>query len=347
MSRWDSATPALPAKHDRGGHYASTSVGSATAAVRSHVETGGTGPRRHHRSAQLQGRVKPAPFWYHRPTNRSEVDNVLASIDGSAIILAGGQSVVPALARRELRPDHVVDLGWLADEAGTARIADHTIAVGPLIRLCALERDESVRSCLPVLRDILPMVANRAVRNRATVIGNVMCADPASEITALALLLGARLRVRGSDGARYVPLESMLESLRRGVTSASWVDELVIDRPSAGQAFTFEETSERSGGRAVAGVVVAARADSRGFQVDMVLFGRTIPPQRRQLTTADSDRDLPELVDQVVDGLEIAGAPRFSLRSPREIHYIQTVFRSLAVRCAHTAINQLAQPKAH
>jgi CO/xanthine dehydrogenase FAD-binding subunit len=138
--------------------------------------------------------MKSAPFEYHRPGHIDEVCTILAA-DEDARIIAGGQSLVPMMAMRLVRPSRLVDIGRIAALA-YVREQDDAIAIGATTRQCVLEGDPLVRAHVPLLSKVLPWVGHAATRVRGTVGGSLAHADPAAEVVLVAMTLGATLVYR-------------------------------------------------------------------------------------------------------------------------------------------------------
>jgi CO/xanthine dehydrogenase FAD-binding subunit len=138
--------------------------------------------------------MKSASFEYHRPNHIDEACVILAA-DEDARIIAGGQSLVPMMAMRLVRPSRLVDIGRIAALA-YVREQDDAIAIGATTRQCVLERDPLVRTHVPLLSEVLPWVGHAATRARGTIGGSLAHADPAAEVVLVAVTLGATLVYR-------------------------------------------------------------------------------------------------------------------------------------------------------
>ena len=127
----------------------------------------------------------------------------LAAAGGDAKILAGGQSLVPMLNFRLLRPSVLVDINRIA---GLAYIEEtpQPIRIGALTRHFQLETSPVIARHLPVVSCAMTHVAHLAIRNRGTIGGSLSHADPAAELPMLALLLDAELHIASSSGKRTV-----------------------------------------------------------------------------------------------------------------------------------------------
>jgi carbon-monoxide dehydrogenase medium subunit len=196
--------------------------------------------------------VKPAPFAYHRPSTREEVDGLLAELGPDAKLLAGGQSLIPILNMRLAAPAHLVDLNFLRDEPADPVIEGGMLAFGPLVRLRAAERSPLVAERLPLLREVLGHVAHPAIRSRGTVVGSIAHADPAAELPALLVLLEGEAGVRGAGGRRTVPAAELFAGhLETTLRPGEWIEEV---RMPARRGGAYEEFARRHGDYALCGV---------------------------------------------------------------------------------------------
>ena len=128
--------------------------------------------------------VKPAPFAYHRPRSREEVDNLLAELGAGAKLLAGGQSLIPILNMRLAAPEHLIDLNFLQDEPAEPVLEDGALAFGPLVRMRTAERSPLVGEHLPLLAEVLDVRRASGDPSRGTIVGSIAHADPAAELPA-------------------------------------------------------------------------------------------------------------------------------------------------------------------
>jgi carbon-monoxide dehydrogenase medium subunit len=199
--------------------------------------------------------VKPAPFEYHAPRTVEEAIALLAELD-DAKILAGGQSLVPLLNFRLARPAHLVDINRLADLAYIER-RDGGLAVGALTR-------QADGKGHPLLERALRLVAHPVIRNRGTIVGSVVHADPAAELPATLLALGGHVVARSPRGQRMIGAE---ELYRGPLDPALEPDELVVEAffPFVEGPMAIDEIARRHGDFALAGAV---RAGNR-----LALFG--------------------------------------------------------------------------
>src|SRR5689334_3948426 len=138
--------------------------------------------------------MKPAPFEYHRPASLAETFDLLDRYGDDGRLLAGGQSLVPALNLRLASPRAVIDINRVPDLDGI-RLAPEGLVIGALARQEALERSALVREHAPLLAAAVPHVGHAAIRARGTVGGSLALADPAAELPACAVAPHSTLRL--------------------------------------------------------------------------------------------------------------------------------------------------------
>src|SRR5262249_55907816 len=143
-------------------------------------------------AAGVDEAMKPAAFEYLRPRSLDEAIAALRAHGGDAKILAGGQSLVPLLNFRMLRPEGLVDINALPSLDDLME-ASGGIRIGALTRHFTLETSPLVRTRFPVLAAAMKHVAHLAIRNRGTIGGSLAHADPAAELPMMSLLLDAEI----------------------------------------------------------------------------------------------------------------------------------------------------------
>jgi aerobic carbon-monoxide dehydrogenase medium subunit len=204
--------------------------------------------------------VKPAPFAYHRPRTREEVDGLLAEHGEEAKLLAGGQSLVPIMSMRLATPAHVIDINFLDDEPREPALADGAVSFGPLVRQRSAERSPLVAEQLPVLAQALAHVAHPAIRSRGTVVGSIAHADPAAELPAVMVALGGEARVRGAAGKRTIAAADLFAGpLQTTLVAGEWIEEVRLP-VQGGRRSAVLEFARRRGDYALCGVVALGDA---------------------------------------------------------------------------------------
>ncbi|GAB2982102.1 hypothetical protein GCM10017788_37250 [Amycolatopsis acidiphila] len=156
--------------------------------------------------------MKPAPFGYHAPGSLPEAVALVAGLGDDAKVLAGGQSLIPVLAMRLSRFDHLADLGGVPELAGISRTRDG-VRVGAMTVQADVARSAEL-AAVPLLRRATPLIGHFQIRNRGTLGGSVAHADPAAEYPAVTLALDATVEATVPAGVRRIPPAS--SSTRRG-----------------------------------------------------------------------------------------------------------------------------------
>ena len=213
--------------------------------------------------------MKPVPFDYFAPTTRAEALALLAAQGDDAKLLAGGQSLVPAMNFRLARPTCLIDLNRIADLAGIAVGDDGTVVIGAMTRQVALERSALVAARLPLLSEALPWIAHPQIRQRGTLGGSLAHADPAAELPALAVTLGARLRLQSQSGERWVAAdEFFLGVMTTALDPAELLTEMALPALPAHTGTAFAEVARRHGDYALVGAAATVTLDSDAAVAD-------------------------------------------------------------------------------
>src|SRR5512133_1178276 len=145
--------------------------------------------------------MKPAPFEYYAPESIEEALSLLRDTTRDAKLLAGGQSLVPAMNFRVAQPSVLIDLNRIKELDYLYEDAD-CVRVGAMTRERTLEEHPLVAQKVPLLNEAMPFVAHPQIRNRGTLGGSLANADPAAELPVIMLALGARLKVRSAESER-------------------------------------------------------------------------------------------------------------------------------------------------
>jgi carbon-monoxide dehydrogenase medium subunit len=212
--------------------------------------------------------MKSSQFEYHRPSSVDEAIELLAQYGSDAQVLAGGQSLIPLLALRRVRPKHLVDVQRLVELAALGS-SDGVVRFGAMVRHRQVERDGLVP---PLMRLAARHVGNIEVRNRGTLGGSLAFADPAAEWPAVALAMDAALVAVSVRGRRQIAMQDFVHGAYATSLAA---DELLVEVlvPERGAGFGFAEAARRGPGDfALAGAVCCSEA--------VVVFGAGDRPQR-------------------------------------------------------------------
>jgi carbon-monoxide dehydrogenase medium subunit len=229
--------------------------------------------------------MKPAPFAYFAPQEIDEALELLEQHGDEAKILAGGQSLMPLLSLRLARPGVIVDINRLANLAFIRKRGDGGLFLGALTRQRALERSPEVQSQSPLLAATMPFIAHFQIRNRGTLGGSLAHADPAAELPAVALALGAELVLRSARAERVVQAKDFFVGyMTTAMEPNELLTEMRIPARRARTGWAIEEVARRRGDFAMVGVavVVELNANNRCHDARIALFGVGEKPERME-----------------------------------------------------------------
>jgi CO/xanthine dehydrogenase FAD-binding subunit len=262
--------------------------------------------------------MKPAPFDYIAATS---VDMAAASLaDGGhdAKIIAGGQSLVPLLNFRLLRPSILIDINRI-DSLAFIRETATDICIGALTRHHQLETSPVIARHLPVLSCAMTHVAHLAIRNRGTIGGSLAHGDPAAELPMMVLLLDAELHIASVAGARTTAArEFFLDALTVDLAAAEIVTEIVLPKLAPRTGWGFAEVSRRRGDFALA-AAAATLTVAAGAIVEARVALTGVGRIAVRATTAESllvgHALTPDLSSEVVAALRAAIEPDTDLHA--------------------------------
>jgi carbon-monoxide dehydrogenase medium subunit len=200
--------------------------------------------------------MKLPPFEYACPTTLNEAVALLASHDGEAKPLAGGQSLVPMLAFRVASPSLLVDLRKLA-ELRQVKIADDGVTLGAMVRWRDILDEARLRKAHPLLVAAVEHVAHYQIRNRGTVGGSIAHADPAAEMPGIVVTCEAKIAVVGKAGARVIDAANFFQGpLMTALEPDEIITEIRLPAWPAKRRFGFQEFARRRGDFALAAAML-------------------------------------------------------------------------------------------
>jgi aerobic carbon-monoxide dehydrogenase medium subunit len=208
--------------------------------------------------------MKPAPFDYHVPDSLEQALDLMSQHAGEAKILAGGQSLVPAMNFRVVQPSILIDLNRVG-ELNYIQPENQEVRIGAMTRERRLEFEPLISKSFPLLAEAMPHVAHPQIRNRGTLGGSLANADPAAELPVIMLALEARLKVCSVSGERWVDAHNFFSGM---FTTDLAPDEMLVEiflpamRPYTG--WSFMEIAPRAGDYALMGVAALVTLDENG-----------------------------------------------------------------------------------
>jgi carbon-monoxide dehydrogenase medium subunit len=290
--------------------------------------------------------VKPAPFDYCRPSTVAEALEALGSSESSRV-LAGGQSLIPAMNFRLTDVSVLVDINCV-EGLDTVACDPEGVTVGAAATQTRVLDDDDAAGVVGGLRAALRHVGHLQIRNRGTVCGSLAHADPAAELPALAVAAGAVIDISGSAGERRVAAEDFfLGPFWTALEDGELITQVRFPAPPAGSVTIVDEISRRAGDFAVAGLVATIEPDGGAVRsARLVGFGLGGVPTRLRAAEAAvsgwaADQPAATLTEAVIDDT----ADAFD-----DIHatswYRREAVAALVVRAARSALSDRSREAA-
>lgn len=208
--------------------------------------------------------MKPAPFEYYAPDSLEQAVDLFSQHNSDAKILAGGQSLVPAMNFRVVQPSVLIDLNRVG-ELSYIREEGHAIRIGSMARERHLEFDSVIAKRTPLLHEAVPFIAHPQIRNRGTIGGSIVHSDPAAELPVLMLALNARLKAKNLASERWIDAQDFFMGM---FTTALEPDEILVEIElpfmPARTGWSFMEVAPRAGDYAMMGVAALVTLDEDG-----------------------------------------------------------------------------------
>ncbi len=226
--------------------------------------------------------MKASQFRYHLPKNIEEAVAILADLaphDGR--ILAGGQSLVPIMAFRLAKPQHLIDINGIA-ELNQLLVRDGRLCIGACVRHSAFAQPLVNGVLGKLLSTVVKYIAHFPIRTRGTFCGSIAHADPSSEWCAVAVALDAEMVAYSVRGQRIIVAREFFTGM---MTTGLREDELLVEVrlpvPHPDIRFGFDEFNRRAGDFALAMALVHYRLEDGRIVEPCVAIGGSEPFPRR------------------------------------------------------------------
>lgn len=198
--------------------------------------------------------MKPPPFIYHDPTTVAEATDLLAGLD-NALLLAGGQSLMPMMNFRVVGPDHLIDLNNISALAYIDIKEEGRSRFGSMTRQRDLEFSNEVSRAFPIVQEALSHVGHRQTRNRGTFGGSLCHLDPSAELLNMTVLHDGALLTAGKGTSRTIPASEWVQGVMTNALNAGeLLSGIELTAWPQGHGFAFEEYARRHGDFAIAAV---------------------------------------------------------------------------------------------
>ncbi len=288
--------------------------------------------------------MKPAAFSYYAPTTVEEALTHLAQHGDDAKVLAGGQSLVPIMNFRLTQPSILIDLNRVEelfylrpDDSGGLRI-------GAMTRQRHLERHTEVAKRAPLVCEAVPYIAHPQIRNRGTVGGSLAHADPAAELPAVMVALGARFLLRNLERERWIAAEDFFVDLfTTAIEPEELLTEIAVPPMPPRTGWAFREIARRHGDYALVGVAAMLTLDENNDQCKQArivfLTAGNVPVEARQAEQVLKGQDVTE---QAIEAAAETAAGK-DIDPPGDLHASPAYRRRLARVLTVQALTQAVE----
>ncbi len=263
--------------------------------------------------------MRPVDFTLHSPATRAEALALLSELGEDAVVLAGGQSLVPLLNMRLVRPTDVIDLSRVGDLVFIRHAPEGSLAIGAMTRQRELVESATARAACPLLAEAARHVGQPSTRSRGTVGGSLAFGSNVSEICVTSLALEATVSLRTVNGERKIAAaEFFVDYLAPDLATGELVTEVEIAPSPAGSAWGFSELKLRACDFpiVVAAAVLASDDDGNCRTARIALGGvASIPVRSRAAEEALTGRPLDAKTIAAATAAGIA-----ELRPPDDLH---------------------------
>jgi carbon-monoxide dehydrogenase medium subunit len=276
--------------------------------------------------------MKPAPYEYSRPATVDEACAMLAAEDGARVI-AGGQTLVPLMAMRLARPTRLVDIGRLT-ELTFVRGDKWAIVIGAVTRQCVVERDPRVAAHVPLLAKAMPWIGHAATRARGTIGGSLANADPAAELSLVALTLDAILHC--SDGTGIPASAFFVGPMMTALPDQALLLDVLFPGWEGSVGTSLHEVSARQSDFAFAAAAAQLALDDDGVCTRLAVGVGAVADRPYRLTRAEQ-----ALVGSRIDPSSVRGAVHDAIAEIEtwsDLHASAAYRRRAAVTLATRAI---------
>lgn len=284
--------------------------------------------------------MKLPPFEYACPATLSEAVALLASRDGDAKALAGGQSLVPMMAFRVASPSLIVDLRKLA-ELRQIKIGEDGVTLGAMVRWREILDDKGLHTAHPLLVAAVEHVAHYQIRNRGTVGGSIAHADPAAELPGIVVTCEAQIAVTGKSGARVIKSADFFQGpLMTALKADEIITEIRLPAWPAQRRWGFQEFARRRGDFAMAAAAVFYDEDAGGKAKNAHVGAIGVADRPLRLGAAEAALNGQKVDDATIAKAEAAASA--SVNPADDIHASGAYRRSLIGTMLERALKSAA-----
>ena len=260
----------------------------------------------------------PTSFEYLAPKSKSEAVELLTQYGEDAKVLAGGQSLVPMMKLRVARPKYLIDINRIADLA-YVREQNGKLHCGAMTRHVQMEESPLLNEQIPMLSQAASVIGDAQVRNRGTLGGALVEADPSGDWGPVVLALNAQMKCVGSQGERLISATDFFTfAYTAALESNEILTEIIFPVPNGGSVGKYAKLERVAGDFAIASAAVQMRLDSDGVCRSIgvgVTGGASVPQKAFSVETLLSGKKItPEIINEAAHIVQEDADPIEDLR---------------------------------
>jgi aerobic carbon-monoxide dehydrogenase medium subunit len=260
----------------------------------------------------------PTSFEYLAPKSKGEAVELLTQYGEDAKVLAGGQSLVPMMKLRVARPKYLIDINRIADLA-YVREQNGKLHCGAMTRHVQMEESPLLNEQIPMLSQAASVIGDAQVRNRGTLGGALVEADPSGDWGPVVLALNAQMKCVGSQGERLISATDFFTfAYTAALESNEILTEIIFPVPNGGSVGTYAKLERVAGDFAIASAAVQMRLDSDGVCRSIgvgVTGGASVPQKAFSVETLLSGKKItPEIINEAAHIVQEDADPIEDLR---------------------------------
>jgi carbon-monoxide dehydrogenase medium subunit len=260
----------------------------------------------------------PTSFEYLAPKSMGEAVELLTQYGEDAKVLAGGQSLVPMMKLRVARPKYLIDINRIADLA-YVREQNGKLHCGAMTRHVQMEESPLLNEQIPMLSQAASVIGDAQVRNRGTLGGALVEADPSGDWGPVVLALNAQMKCVGSQGERLISATDFFTfAYTAALESNEILTEIIFPVPNGGSVGTYAKLERVAGDFAIASAAVQMRLDSDGVCRSIgvgVTGGASVPQKAFSVETLLSGKKItPEIINEAAHIVQEDADPIEDLR---------------------------------
>ncbi|OES45435.1 FAD binding domain-containing protein [Domibacillus iocasae] len=266
--------------------------------------------------------MKPPKFEYYKPATLEEALNLLEEAGDDGKIIAGGQSLVPIMNMRLASPKCLIDINGL-EELSYIKNEDNTLKIGTLTRQSDVEQSEMVANVCGLLAEAITQIGHVQTRNRGTIGGSIVHADPSAELPLALLTLNGSVQITSKDEVRTVAAEDFfITYLTTDIMPTEVLTEVTIPLMEEKSGYSFQEIARRHGDFALVAAACHMTVDDEGLitAVRLALGGVEAIPlligDAEDILTGEQLSD--SLLAQVAESVEMESDPESDLHASSE-----------------------------